>query len=129
MSVKNPLSPQEVNDVIRKLAAQSNEVLVVFFDWETGIMFQTTGKLSIREGALVIVHGEVESSTSETRFYATSLEKLRQTPAELADPEMLKHPPCAAFRPLDFRVSFGVVFEFPNGSLLALLDVSSEPNR
>jgi hypothetical protein len=126
MSVKNPLSAQEVNDVIRKLAAQSNKVEVIFFDRETGIMFQTTGKLSIWEGSLVIEHADVQSSTSETRFYATSLEKLQQTPAELADPEMLKYPPCAEFRPLDLRVSFGVVFGFPNGSLLALLDVSSE---
>jgi hypothetical protein len=129
MSVRNPISAQEVSDVIRKLATESDKVLVAFFDWETGIMVRATGKLELRKGSVCVVHGGGTSSVSETLFFVTSLEKLQQTPAELADPEMFKYTPCAAFDVVDLRFSFGVLFGFASGSLLALLDVSSEPNR
>jgi hypothetical protein len=123
MDSMKPLSPEEVADFMQRLNTESTKVAAVLFDTKAGFSVVLSGVLDITEGEVVLVHEGEELSLTEGALLRTSLAALRGATCEFADPLTFKGTPFASLFNRELRFSFGLVFAFPQGLVLALLEV------
>jgi hypothetical protein len=120
----HPLSPQDITDFLHRFSTESVKALVLLVNPSAaGMNFTVPGKLEISGDTLVVKPTPTpdRSGILEHCGFAASLPALLRTPCFFTDPRMFSGPE-ALKREVPF--SFGLTFVFPNGSILAFMEIA-----
>lgn len=118
------LPPQDVKDLLHKLSTEFTRVRAVFFSAASSIAVTVSGSLEFSEDGRITVASGGDlgaSSPGLAEGIAILAPVLLRVPCEFVDPRDFADGPFGSFFTATAPFDLGLVFMFPDGSMLALM--------
>ena len=126
MNSSETISPQEISSFLERLSASSTKTLAAFSDSKCSMGFSISGRLSVDDAGIVSVRTRGTSSVVESSFLETSVADLVNASCTYLSRSEAKGTPFFSGFERDLPFTFGILFDLPNGSKLALFEIAEE---
>jgi hypothetical protein len=124
MSSLKTVSPQEVSNYLERLSASSTKTLAAFSDSKCSIGSSISGQLSVDDAGIVSVRTRGTFSVIESSILETSLAELANASCTYLSRSQVKESSFFNCFERELPFTFGILFDFPNGSKLALFEIA-----
>ncbi len=126
MNSSETITPQEISGFLERLSASSTKTLAAFSDCKCSIGFSISGWLSVDDTGIVSVRTRGTSSVAESSLLETSVAELVNATCVYLSRSEVKGTPFFNDFERELPFTFGVLFDLPNGSKLALFELAEE---
>lgn len=126
MNSSETITPQEISSFLERLSASSTKTLAAFSDSKCSIGFSISGRLSVDDAGIVSVRTRGESSVVESSLLETSVAELVNASCVYLSRSEVKRTPFFNGFERELPFTFGILFDLPNGSKLALFEIAEE---
>jgi hypothetical protein len=124
MSSSKTVTPQEVSSFLERLSASSTKTLAAFSDSKCSIGSSVSGQLSVDDAGIVSVRTRGTFSVLESSLLETSMDELANASCTYLSRSEAKEAPFFNCFDRELPFTFGILFNFPNGSKLALFEIA-----
>jgi hypothetical protein len=126
MSSSKTVTPQEVSSFLERLSASSTKTLAAFSDSKCSIGSSVSGQLSVDDAGIVSVRTRGTFSVLESSLLETSMDELANASCTYLSRSEVKESPFFNGFERELPFTFGILFNLPNGSKLALFEIAEE---
>jgi hypothetical protein len=124
MNSAKTVTPQEVSSYLERLSASSTKTLAAFSDSKCSIGSSISGQLSIDDAGIVSVRTLGTFSVVESSLLETSMVELANASCTYLSRSEAKEASFFNCFERELPFTFGILFNFPNGSKLALFEIA-----
>jgi len=124
MNSSKTVTPQEVSSFLERLSASSAKTLAAFSDSKCSIGSSISGQLSVDDAGIVSVRTRETFSVLESSFLETSVVELSNASCTYLSRSEVKDGPFFNCFERELPFTFGILFNLPNGSKLALFEIA-----
>ncbi len=126
MSSSKTVTPEEVSGFLERLSASSTKTLAAFSDSKCSIGSSISGQLSVNDAGIVSVRTRETFSIFESSLLETSVVELANASCTYLTRSDAKEAPFFNCFERELPFTFGILFNFPNGSKLALFEIAEQ---
>jgi hypothetical protein len=124
MNSSKTVTPQEVSNFLERLSASSTKTLAAFSDSKCSIGSSISGQLSVDDAGIVSVRTRETHSILDSSLLETSMVELANASCTYLSRSEVKEGPIFNCFERELPFTFGILFNFPNGSKLALFELA-----
>jgi hypothetical protein len=124
MNSTKTVTPQEVSNYLERLSSSSTKTLAAFSDSKCSIVYSISGQLSVDDAGIVSVRTPGTFSVVESSLLETTMVELANASCTYLSRSEAKEAPFFNCFERELPFTFGILFDFPNGSKLAFFEIA-----